>query len=72
MQARAQIYIYIYRVTQKNTEPIYFCKSNMGSVYLGSPYIYILLWPVKGQKEDTEEEKVGRTCVRNKQNIYTK
>ena len=27
--------------------------------------------PVRGQKEDTEEEKVGGTSVLNKQNIYT-
>ena len=31
-----------------------------------------LLWPVRGQKEDTEEEKVGGTNVLNKQNTYTK
>ena len=33
---------------------------------------WLLLWPVRGQKEDTEEEKVGGTSVLNKQNIYKK
>ena len=31
-----------------------------------------LLWPVRGQKEDTEAEKVGRKSVLNKQKRYTK
>ena len=31
-----------------------------------------MLWPVKGQKENMEEEKVDGTNVLNKQNIYTK
>ena len=31
-----------------------------------------MMRPVRGQKEDVEEEKVDGTNVLNKQNIYTK
>ena len=34
--------------------------------------VFIVLMPIRGQKDDMEEEKVGETSVLNKQNIYKK
>ena len=45
--------------------------SNSISSFYVFPFI-LVLWRVRGQKEDMEEEKVGGTSVLNKQDIYTK